>query len=515
MKKKLLLVLSMVAVLMCLLSLSVFAESVYVNSKGEQVNADSSDIAYEFEISDPYQTGGNCRIKYIYLHDTSVTKIVIPEIEITHSNGTVYKMAEYSYVRISTGWGDTWSVYALADKETKETSLHTQITEVEIHVPILPDGASKSGNFANWTGLEKISFYNKAYEPQSKGGSFYNCTSLEEIHFYGQNNTLSSNFFQSLTAGGKVVFHKGATGVIKGSAMQNLNGKDCTVYLNEDMVPSDETDPRLTWNKNNNGLLKFVLLVEDATGFTAEQMASYETAWQAGNNKNANNAKYSMPIQTYCTFYGEHLDFEQISSCVATCLVCKMITAPNDPVHNTVVTIHYDSFTEVGEKTTKCQNELCPLNVTPKTEVAKALFICRGYSIPEGNRDGIAVSYSVNYFAIEEYETVTGNKLTYGVFAVAKEKLGEGDVFGENGATPSKAIIAELSNSKVVSVALKIVGFTEKYYDTKLAMGVYATETTDEGTSYAYLQAAAPNAGDKYSFVSYSDVVAQPSTEEE
>ena len=172
--------------------------------------------------------------------------------------------------------------------------------------------------------------------------------------------------------------------------------------------------------------------------------------------------------------------------------------------------IVYESYMTAGYKTCECDR--CG---DVKDDIkAPELFICFGYSIPEGNRDGIAVSYSVNYLAIEEYEVVTGNKLTYGVFAVAQEKLGEGDVFGENGAAPSKAIIAELSNSKVVSVALKIVGFTEKYYDTKLAMGVYVTETTDEGMSYAYLQAAAPNAGEKYSFISYNGVAGQPSTEE-
>ena len=101
------------------------------------------------------------------------------------------------------------------------------------------------------------------------------------------------------------------------------------------------------------------------------------------------------------------------------------------------------------------------------------------------------------------------------MFAIAQAKLGEGDVFDENGNAINGAINAEITGEKVVSVALKIVGFTEKYYDTKLAMGVYVTETTDEGTSYAYLQAAAPNTGEKYSFISYNGVVGQPSTEEE
>ena len=68
------------AILACVLAISASAEAVYVNHNGEQVNADSTDIAYELEIDKPFETGGNCRIKYIYLHDESVTKIVIPAI---------------------------------------------------------------------------------------------------------------------------------------------------------------------------------------------------------------------------------------------------------------------------------------------------------------------------------------------------------------------------------------------------------------------------------------------------
>ena len=101
------------------------------------------------------------------------------------------------------------------------------------------------------------------------------------------------------------------------------------------------------------------------------------------------------------------------------------------------------------------------------------------------------------------------------MFAVAQVKLGDSDIFDENGDAINGAINAEITGEKVVSFTLRIIGFTVEYYDTKLAMGVYVTETTDEGTSYAYLQAGTPNTGDKYSFVSYSDVVGQPSTKEE
>ena len=98
------------------------------------------------------------------------------------------------------------------------------------------------------------------------------------------------------------------------------------------MQPKTADDPRLTWNKSGNSL-KFILLVNDDSVYTEEQIASYETFWQAGNNKNANNAKYSMSIQSYCDYYGEHVNMEALSKCVSKCLSCGEIAIPQNPVH--------------------------------------------------------------------------------------------------------------------------------------------------------------------------------------
>ena len=58
MKKKLLLMCLMIVALVSLLAISAFAETAYVNANGEQVEAGSSDIAYEIEIENPWETGG-------------------------------------------------------------------------------------------------------------------------------------------------------------------------------------------------------------------------------------------------------------------------------------------------------------------------------------------------------------------------------------------------------------------------------------------------------------------------
>ena len=508
MKKKILLFTFIMAAFVCILAISASAEAVYVNSNGEQVEAGSTDIAYEIEILNPWDTGGGCRLTYIYLHDTSITKIVIPAIKLTKSEGVVYEMAKYSYVRLSTGWGSTLSVYTIDDKETKANSLHAQIKELELHVPVLADGAGNAGNLAGWSGLEKLSFYERAYEPQNKGGFLANCTSIKEIHFYGQNNVLSGNFFPStMTAGGKVVFHENATGVIFGSAMQAFNGKDITVYMNALMQPNDATDPRLTWNKNGTNL-KFVCLVDDKSGYTPEEIASYETIWMAGNNKNDNNAKYSMPILTYCEYYGEHRNVTEISPCASKCLACQLVTPAQSPVHNITTTMEYTSFVLGGNKITKCLNDSCPLNTTPTVVGIDPLFTCLGYSASENGDGGIAVGYTVNKTAINTYEEFANVSLNFGVFAISQEKLGTGDVFDENGSLAANAISFDVTGYEYSAFVLKIVGFTDAQKDVKLAMGAYVAVNDGEKTTYSYMQddKKGEKIGDYY-FASYNDVL--------
>ena len=475
MTKKHLLFTLIVMALVCMLAVSVSAEIAYVNSNGEQVSADDADIAYEIEIgNDPWHSGGNCRVSYIYLHDTSVTKIVIPEIELVHpSNGKTYKLAEYSYVRLSTGWGSTLSVYALDDKETKSNSLHAQIKELEIHIPVLGDGAGSQGNLAGWSGLEKLSFFSRAYEPQNKGGFLSGCTSIKEIHFYGKNNELSGNFFPStIVAGGKLVFHENATGVIRGTAMEGFNGKDVTVYLNNLMQPQDATDPRLTWNKKGN--LKFVLLVNDATIYTPEQIASYETFWMAGNNKNDNNAKYSMPIQTYCEFYGEHMDMQTLSPCASKCLVCNKIAVPENAVHNTTETIKYTSFLEKGQRIVSCHNDGCTYSVT---EEVSALFTYRGYSYTEeaiGGTYSMTQSFAVNREALDAYKVFSPD-LAYGVVA-----SGYNNPLDES-VDQSKVIKWDGEKFQFNHFQIKVSGITEDKMDTAV---VFCAYVIDGGKTY-------------------------------
>jgi len=149
-------------------------------------------------------------------------------------------------------------------------------------------------------------------------------------------------------------------------------------------------------------------------------------------------------------------------------------------------------------------------------KVAPALFTCLGYSAPEDGRGGIAIGFTVNNEAIAEYDEISGKTLKYGVFAVLQSRLGDNDIFGKDGTQAEGSIIAEISSYKFASFELKITGFeTNEHKALKLAMGAYAAVTDGETTEYSYMQSGEPNENEKYCFVSYNDIVGTPSTDEE
>ena len=173
--------------------------------------------------------------------------------------------------------------------------------------------------------------------------------------------------------------------------------------------------------------------------------------------------------------------------------------------HTIYLGMVYESYMAEGCKEYKCDR--CG-NVNADEKVPK-LFACLGYSAQTfGNSGGIAIGYTVNSTAIAEYIRDSGTILTYGVFAVSKDKLGENEVFADNGVAASGVISAEISNKKFVAFELTIVGFIDEYKDAKLAMGTYVAVTKDNSTKYSYLQDTSTGEMDgKYYFASYNDII--------
>ena len=220
----------------------------------------------------------------------------------------------------------------------------------------------------------------------------------------------------------------------------------------------------------------------------------------------------TITTMTACEAYG-HSNMTSVNDCVEQCGACEAIVQKATPNHNNTSAIEYpNGYGSKGMLTYSCTNYGCTHKTT---EELPALFTCLGYSAPEDGRGGIAIGFTVNNVAIAEYEEATGKTLKYGVFAVLKDRLGENDIFDENGNVADGVINADLSNQKFDAIQIKVFGFTDNQKDTKLAMGAYVAVTDGETTEYSYMQGGEPLENEKYCFVSYNDIVGAPSTDEE
>ena len=413
-------------------------------------------------------------LKYVLFPDT-LTEISGNMFYTSHGLEWVNVPRDCAYIRAYAFYG--CSALKTIDmsnaKSLKETEANQFFNCPNLEELIFPEGFERFGggggggsNYQNGLGSLK-----KLYLPDSVTymGTIAEMKSIGTFVVPQGVTTLKSNQFSYCTGLKTIVVHKGVT-----SAPSNIF--DMTFYI-ENIVYTGEN------------------LDEDNAVVTA--LKSYSR----GDGK-----KPTFIYGNHCEYYygNEHLN--DTNPCIINCTRCNTFgVAKENPVHREALSIVYSNgYDNVGSKTVTCSNEGCLYELNTD---ASALLVCLGYSAPEDARGGIAVSYSANYNAIKEYETATGNALKYGVFAIAQVKLGDSDIFDENGDAINGAINAEITGEKVVSFTLRIIGFTVEYYDTKLAMGAYVAEINDEDITYSYIQAGTPKAQDKYCFISYNEVL--------
>ena len=356
---------------------------------------------------------------------------------------------------------------------------NTAITEIVIPANVTSLGID---NFCDSKNLQSI--YILGSETSLGQRNFKGCTSLTNTYFLGDNlgddfiTAFKENFYECVTDRAELVDFR-STGKYFFFVTTN------TEFLNS---------------------------VKDAIEATA--VISY--ADYVASPESYTEGRYIISDTSICdVYYGSHmLDENNSNSCAGICTVCGKAVMSNNPVHNYVTTLEYSSFLENGAMTQACQNSGCVHNITPIVTNTAPLFACLGYSAPENGTGGIVIGFSVNNVAILEYKEATGKTLEYGVFAVAQEKLGDKDVFDENGKAAEGVIYAEISIYDFAIFELKIVGFTDEYKDEMLAMGAYVAETDSVATEYSYMQddTKGEKSG-KYYFVSYNDIVGKPSAE--
>ena len=142
-------------------------------------------------------------------------------------------------------------------------------------------------------------------------------------------------------------------------------------------------------------------------------------------------------------------------------------------------------------------------------DVAAPLFDCVGYSVPENGGNSIAIGYFVNKEIEAEISAIEGTALKYGVFAVSQTKLGDGDLFTENGGFAEGVLYAYTSSQGFAMFELKVKGFvTDAQKAAKLAIGAFVVLTQGEDVTCSCVQGGAAAQGEKYYFASYNEMVA-------
>ena len=427
-----------------------------------------------------------------------------------------------------------------------------------------------SVGFQNATSLEECVFEGGGNPELTVIGGymFGGCSSLKAFSMPDSVTTLAGvaqfGYCTSLTA---LYFSKNLT-TIESGAQTNATFDGCTnlYFVNNPFTTSDTAEPKphiyyfpknlssiskeciFRGAKNLNDVLVFGEGTTSVTGnfifqhspkntvvFLGDMVSVDSTYWGTATLIFANKAdKSASDIATlktsqkiyYCYAEGNtnHLAEKTISvdaSCgvdagVATYCFCgyeiskdavpgTALSHDYDYLNNLdakLVSIIYANYSQKGVKTVTCAN--CKKD---GQEDVAPLFDSLGYSAPENGNGGVALGYLVNNAAIDEYEAYTGKSVKYGVFAVLQEKLGDGDVFAQDGTVASGAITAEISTAPNIAFEIKVTGFTSEQKDVKIAMGAYVALTDGQTAEYSYMQAYAPNQGEKYSFASFNDIV--------
>jgi len=166
-------------------------------------------------------------------------------------------------------------------------------------------------------------------------------------------------------------------------------------------------------------------------------------------------------------------------------------------------TIAYENgYLEKGVKCTACP--IC--GTLAKGTAVDPIFICYGYSVPENGQGGIVIFYTIDKIALGEYTSITGKSITYGVFAVSYEKLGENDAVNKNGVLADGVVGTEIKNKDNGGFEIKVVGFTtDAQKSAKLVVSAYAITTKDDEAEVSYLQAEAPTEGSRYNIITFND----------
>ncbi len=245
-------------------------------------------------------------------------------------------------------------------------------------------------------------------------------------------------------------------------------------------------------------------LCSETTRFSQAKYYTYEDYANENYTYNKFMVIYDVNL-CVAAFDGVHTEPNDDGDCTTAviCTMCKEHTFKEAKTHVVGERFTYVSFMQKGEYYVGCTNDGCENGTLEQRD---ALFTYLGYSVPEDGSGGVDFGCKVNGEDLAEYERVTGVKVNYGVFAVLKEKLGENDIFDENGESLAGVVSADFAGTDFSLFKIKMIGFTDEQKKTSFAMGAYVCVTENGVREYTYMQHSEPIDGEKYYFATYNDI---------
>ena len=507
MKRKLLLFLTMIAMLVCIFAISVSAATLtnYASVKLTLVDGTEKtgycEINGRFLRDNVYKNPENTdegtyaweNIKVFDMRDSVIvgTK-TYNEVGGTGCNSKATNVEEYYFSSqvtkiLNTTFTNGW-------KKLKTVYVPNTVTEIQ--------HSSFQGS-----PIERVVFEEGSQLKSIGDGAFQSCANLATITFPEGLKSLGRNCFYQSGLSGTIVIPNSVTKLDAGSLLstkiENLYLGDGTLEIGYNFLG--------TFSGTDNQYLKNVY-ISASTTFTATNIfykcANPVNFYIVGSKDECNAMVSTLKAQStgsYMTFITADEATEETGAGYGIIHTeYNRCDAFYEGEHLTAEQAYeFTSFMEKSYVKSTCPR--CEQGTVLK-EIAP-LFTCKGYSGPEFADAGIAIGFTVNNEAIAEYEEITGKTLKYGVFAVLQSRLGDNNVFSKDGTVADGVINAEITNYEFVAFELKIVGFTDEHKDTKFAMGAYVAVTEGEETEYSYMQVGTPNANEKYCFVSYNDIV--------
>ena len=478
MKKKILLTLLVAMMLVCALAISVSAEKI----GGIEYTLNTANKTATFAASNRT--------------DCTLTRVVIPEI-VVGADGqtyTVTTIADRSIGHQDANAGNKYIEYLYIPKTV--TYLGAQLVrncyalkEVKIDASVTKLSA---GDFWSCSNLETLDLSGMTQlttldqitsaTPKLKtvklpntvttigGKAFQSCGSITSITLPNGLTTIGSNTFQS-TKIEKLVLPATLTSV-GGAAFHSVSTIHTLVFANTSF---DGWSTNVTFNGVNPTIIFFA--GSDPTTLTNHytQWASYSTMKYADYLKNPSSAAARTIVY----------DTDNCSSC-------------SDVATGETTFVYKDYLSAMQDKCI-CGN----CNAESIVKTYDPMFKFLGYSAPE--KEGVysfCVGYSINNESIKVFEEKTGKTASFGVVAVATDRITDGKTPLEmQGTVP--VINAQLTGIKMGSVSLKITGFSEAQKSIQLTMALYVITTKNEESSTVYLQKTQSTSPSGYSIAQY------------